>query len=210
MGSTHDAAEQTVAGAVLDSLGLPVVAADLHGVITAWNAAAEQAFGWTRAEAVGRRAVELVIPAESRPTAARLIDPLLAGRPWSGEIELRRRDGTALPATVSAWPVRADGGEVCGAVGVLQHAPADSDGFDPDGAAIEILTRAFHPQLRAAADADPHATVLPTAGLTFGQLDDLLPSLVALAVHATAVGAERSGQPPQRIIAAAALRLKGL
>jgi hypothetical protein len=115
-----------------------------------------------------------------------------------------------LPASVSVWPVWAAGGEVCGAVGVLQQAPPDPDGFDPDGAAVEILTRAFDPQLRAAADADPHATVLPTAGLTFAQLDDLLAALVALAVHATAVGSERSGQPPQRIVAAAALRLRGL
>jgi PAS domain S-box-containing protein len=206
----HGAVEETGAGTVLDALGLAVVAADLHGVITGWNAAAERVFGWTRAEAVGRRAVELIIPPESRPVAARLIDPLLVGEPWSGEFALRRRDGSRLPAAVSVWPVRAEDGAVTGAVGVLQQTTVDEDGFDPDATAVELLTRAFDPQLRAEADADPHATVLPTEGLTFGQLDDLLASLVALAVHTAAVGAERCDQPPQRIIAAAALRLRGL
>jgi PAS domain S-box-containing protein len=210
MWGRQDAVEERVAGSVLDALGLAVVATDLHGTITAWNAAAERTFGWTPAEAVGRRAVELVIPAGTRPAAARLIDPLLAGRPWSGELDLRRRDGTVLPSSASVWPVRAAGGAVCGAVGILQAALVDPDDFDPDGTAVEILTRAFDPQLRAAADADPHATVLPTAGLTFGQLDDLLASLVALAVHVATVGSERSGQPPQRLLAAAALRLRGL
>ena len=73
---------------------------------------------------------------------------------------------------------------------------------------MELVTRAFDPKLAAATNADPHATVLPASGVSFAQLDDLLASLVALAVHTTTVAAERSGATIGQIVSAAALRLR--
>jgi PAS domain S-box-containing protein len=214
MDSTEGMVDGTAAGIVLDALGLAVVATDLHGVVTAWNAGAQRLYGWSRSEAMGRPAIDLLVPESSRPAATALLGPLRAARPWFGEFDMQCRDGSRFTASVSAWPVRAAGtGAMHGIVGILQRAPtgtdAESDEFDPDAVAVEIVTRAFDPELRAAANADPHATVLPTAGLSLAQLDELLASLVALAVHTASVGADRAGQPPQRIVAAAALRLRG-
>ena len=44
--------------------------------------------------------------------------------------------------------------------------------------------------------------------MSLAQLDELLASLVALAVHTTAVAAERSAATIEEIVAAAALRLR--
>lgn len=68
-----------------------IVATDA-GVIESWNAGAEQLYGWTRAEAVGRDVRELVgddIPPELRRSMR------TRGR-WSGELATRHRDGRAL------------------------------------------------------------------------------------------------------------------
>lgn len=92
--------------------------------------------------------------------------------------------------------------------------PAPVDGvpepaaFDPDAAAVEIVTRGLDPELRAAVDADPHGTVLPPDGMTIGELDDLLASLVALAVHTATAAADRCDSTAEEIVAAAALRLR--
>ena len=84
----------------------------------------------------------------------------------------------------------------------------DADAFDPDATAIEIVTRGLDPELRAAVDADPHGTVLPPDGMTIGELDDLLASLVALAVHTATAAADRCESTAEEIVAAAALRLR--
>ena len=81
---------------------------------------------------------------------------------------------------------------------------------DPDAAAIEIVTCGLDPELRAAADADLHGTVLPRDGITFAELDDLVASLVALAVHTATAAADRCGSTAQEIVAAAALRLRSV
>ncbi|MEU4423806.1 ATP-binding protein [Actinoplanes sp. NPDC024001] len=52
--------------AVLDSTHDAFVSMGADGRITAWNVAAERLFGWSTAEALGRRATELMIPPHFR------------------------------------------------------------------------------------------------------------------------------------------------
>ncbi|WP_245479705.1 sensor histidine kinase [Hansschlegelia zhihuaiae] len=77
---------------------------DLKGAITYWNAAAEQAYGWTRAEALGEPADGLLrtrYPAERGEVEAEL---LRVGR-WEGELVQLRRDGETL-SVASRWAVQ--------------------------------------------------------------------------------------------------------
>jgi PAS domain S-box-containing protein len=65
-----------------------------------WNHASELLYGWTEAEALGRRLEELIIPPELRPAVVATIDRWLRdGRvaPRSEELTLVHRDGTPLP-----------------------------------------------------------------------------------------------------------------
>ena len=60
---------------------------DLNGYITYWNKGAERAYGWTTAEAVGRRAAELLCQDPSEFLAAEAA--LLLHGAWQGEMPRR-------------------------------------------------------------------------------------------------------------------------
>src|SRR5438876_559819 len=51
---------------VIDTALDAVITIDAHGAITHWNAEAEKIFGWTKAEATGRKLSEIIIPLQHR------------------------------------------------------------------------------------------------------------------------------------------------
>ena len=103
---------------LLDQVEVAVIATDVDGRVTHWNAHAARLYGWSRAEATGRPVGELTVgprdPAATAATWARL----RAGLPWSGEFTARRRDGTTFPAHVTDAPIRDAEGRLVGVVGV--------------------------------------------------------------------------------------------
>jgi PAS domain S-box-containing protein len=103
---------------LLNAVGQAVIATNTRGIITYWNRAAEQLYGWSEAEVLGRNIVD-VTPAEtSRDQATNILDRLIAGESWSGEFLGKRRDGTPFPAIVTDAPITNDRGEFIGIVGV--------------------------------------------------------------------------------------------
>jgi len=102
--------------AVLDSAPDAVVGMDDRGAVTAWNPRAEEVFGWTKDEALGRKLAELIIPPGLREEHARGLDLFRAGgdAPLPGRrVEMRalKRDGTEIPCEMSVIAVR--DGESC-------------------------------------------------------------------------------------------------
>jgi PAS domain S-box-containing protein len=103
---------------LLDTVEQAVIATDLAGTITYWNHHAERLYGWEAAEAIGRNILE-VTPAEtSQGQAAEIMSRLAAGETWSGEFNVRRRDGTSFPAMVTDTPIQDESGSLVGIVGV--------------------------------------------------------------------------------------------
>ncbi|MDQ5837718.1 MAG: PAS domain S-box protein [Acidobacteriota bacterium] len=103
---------------LLDTVEQAVIATDLTGKITYWNRHAEKLYGWAAREVLGRDIVE-VTPAEaSREQAAEIMSRLMAGETWSGEFEVRRRDGTSFPASITDTPIHDESGRLIGVVGV--------------------------------------------------------------------------------------------
>ncbi|CAN5726779.1 hypothetical protein BH23GEM5_BH23GEM5_19930 [soil metagenome] len=91
------------------------VAINSDGVITDWNAQAESAFGWTRAEAMGRALTETIIPPQYRDAHQKGLEHFLATgehRVLSQrfEIEALHRDGHAFPVELTISPIKTDGG----------------------------------------------------------------------------------------------------
>ncbi len=86
------------------------------GAVTSWNAAAEDLFGHTAAQAVGRDAVELLIPEryrdDARKTASELVEPEREGAPHVRHMEMwtLHRDGRELFVEMSATSARINGG----------------------------------------------------------------------------------------------------
>jgi PAS domain S-box-containing protein len=103
---------------LLDSVREAVIASDADGIVTYWNHFAEQLFGRTAEDAIGRSILDLTPTPASRADAAKILATIREGNTWSGEIELRRADGSVFPAEVFDAPIHDDSGRVIGVVGV--------------------------------------------------------------------------------------------
>ena len=99
---------------VLQNANDAYVCIDHNGVILDWNQQAEQTFGWSSQEAIGRRLDEMIIPVTMREAhRAGLRHYLATGElnVLNRRVELTavRRDGTLLPVEVRVSPLSIDG-----------------------------------------------------------------------------------------------------
>lgn len=107
---------------LLDGVPQAVMATDIEGHITYWNAAAEHLYGWRRDEVLGRPISEVTPSDLSRDQAQRILELLRAGQSWSGEFSVRRKDGSVFIADVHDSPLIDDLGHVVGFIGVSRDA----------------------------------------------------------------------------------------
>ncbi|MDQ2693181.1 MAG: PAS domain S-box protein, partial [Chloroflexota bacterium] len=99
---------------LLDKIKDAVIASDEHYVITSWNRAAEQMYGWRAEEAIGQNIVDL-LQNEFLETDRPLVrQQLQEAEEWSGEIIQTRRDGTRIFVDASAVLLRDQKGETVG------------------------------------------------------------------------------------------------
>lgn len=103
---------------LLDAVGQAIIATDLEGKTTYWNRCAEELYGWSAEEVIGRRLAEFVICEDQQERAAEIRTELRAGKSWSGAFTVRRRDGTTFPAMVTDTPVHDERGNLVGIIGV--------------------------------------------------------------------------------------------
>jgi PAS domain S-box-containing protein len=97
--------------ALIDHALDAVIVADRDGRIISWNPRAEELFGWSRHEVLGRSLADTIVPASLREAHRRGIERYLAtgeGPVLNRLIELpaRRRDGTEIPVEIAITPVR--------------------------------------------------------------------------------------------------------
>lgn len=99
---------------ILDTARDAFIAMNSDGVITSWNAAAEQMFGYSRAEADGRQMSELIVPVGLRAAhdsaLRRYVDtriPRLAEQ--YGEYDAVHRSGRTFPVEITHWHLEVDG-----------------------------------------------------------------------------------------------------
>src|SRR5215210_3614947 len=103
---------------LLEAVGQSVIATDLEGNVLYWNRAAEEIYGWSSEEALGRRLRDLTLSEESLEKAEEVGSELRAGRAWSGETLLRRKDGSYVPVLGTASPLFDDRGNLVGMIDV--------------------------------------------------------------------------------------------
>jgi PAS domain S-box-containing protein len=107
--------------AVVDSSNDPIVSKTLDGEITAWNRAAEQIFGYTAEEAIGRH-IWLIVPPTLRAEHAEILDRLRAGQRIAHFETVRRtRDGRDIEVSVTISPIRGPDGQLVGASKILRE-----------------------------------------------------------------------------------------
>ncbi|MER8237202.1 SpoIIE family protein phosphatase [Streptomyces sp. NPDC094049] len=80
---------------LLDVLGVAAVVVDARGRIVLWSPRAEDLFGFSAEEALGRYAARLIVGEEHREDALRLFGEVLRdGTTWAGDFPVRHKDGT--------------------------------------------------------------------------------------------------------------------
>jgi PAS domain S-box-containing protein len=102
---------EQLARGIIDNALDAFVQMDEHGTITDWNAQAEKIFGWTRAEAVGAKLNELIIPYIHRDAHSaglerflRTGEAAILGRRF--EIDAIRRDGEEFKVELSVTELK--------------------------------------------------------------------------------------------------------
>jgi diguanylate cyclase (GGDEF)-like protein/PAS domain S-box-containing protein len=109
---------------LLDAVGEAVIALDVEGRVLYWNRMAEEMYGWSSEEAMGRNLREMVVPEDCRERAEEISRQVTEGRSWSGEFMVRRKDDTSFPVVATNTPVYDETGNLTGVIGVLRDVTA--------------------------------------------------------------------------------------
>ncbi|MDQ1628728.1 MAG: hypothetical protein QOI54_2472 [Actinomycetota bacterium] len=116
---------------LLESMAVAVIAADLEGVVTYWNAAAERLYGYSAEEMLGSPAFAAMVRPVDAGQAAALRARLFAGEQIVHEFPVLCRDGRTRRMRVSSSPLRAEG-KVVGILGVhMAEAGVEREAQDP-------------------------------------------------------------------------------
>jgi PAS domain S-box-containing protein len=102
---------------LLDVIGQAVIATDLQGGILYWNRFAEKLYGWSPEEVFSRDLLEIIAAPSFAEKGGEIMAQLVKGESWTGELSVRRRDGTTFTAMVTDSPVY-DGERLIGIIGV--------------------------------------------------------------------------------------------
>ncbi len=104
---------------LLDQVHNAVIATDLAGTVTYWNKYAEQLYGWSALEVMGRDLSEATgSSTEPGERGAEIAAALFTEGKWEGETVLYRKDGSSFHAWSSDALLRNHGGRPIGVVGV--------------------------------------------------------------------------------------------
>jgi PAS domain S-box-containing protein len=101
-----EVAERTQQASLLNLTHDPIVVRDMSDVITYWNRGAQELYGWTDKEAMGRHSQELlqtIFPTRLEDIRAEL----LRTNRWEGELKKTKADGTQVVVS-SRWSLRRD------------------------------------------------------------------------------------------------------
>ena len=101
-----------------------VIATDLDGVITHWNAGAQRLYGWSGTETIGLQFLDLLVAPDDRRTAEANMESIRRTGGWEGEFDLRCKSGGSLLAYVRCAVIKDDAGRPVGMLGLSMDASA--------------------------------------------------------------------------------------
>lgn len=107
--------ERVRLAALVDSADVSIFSKTRDGVITSWNKAAEQMYGYAAQEIIGQP-VTLLFPPDRQEEFLAIMEQILRGeRVQLFETVRRRKDGTLVPVSVLVSPIYDEQGQVIGA-----------------------------------------------------------------------------------------------
>jgi PAS domain S-box-containing protein len=129
---------------------LAIIATDLDGRVTQWNAGAENVLGWTEAEMLGQTAERLFTP-EDRAANRMRVEMRCARDTGRGNNErwLLRKDGQRFWASGAMTPLKTEAGDLVGYVKVLRNRTEQHEAV----AALDAVAERYRLASRATNDA---------------------------------------------------------
>jgi PAS domain S-box-containing protein len=111
--------------AIVDCSDDAIISEDLDGVIRSWNLGAEQLFGYTAEEIVGR-SITIIIPPDRTHEVTEIQDRIRRGRHIDHYATARRRkDGSQVEVSLTVSPMRNADGQVIGAAKIARDITGD-------------------------------------------------------------------------------------
>jgi PAS domain S-box-containing protein len=100
---------------IVESSDDAIISKDLNGIISSWNKGAEQIFGYTASEVIGK-SITILIPEERLDEEPAILRQIRSGRAIEHyETVRRRKDGELIDISVSVSPIKDDSGNIVGA-----------------------------------------------------------------------------------------------
>lgn len=104
---------------VVQNMSDPVITIDRNYKITNWNKHANELYGYTEDEVIGRHVGELLQSKYAFPTDE-IEKTLQTNGNWKGEVEHQHKNGTTIYAEMSISEIKSETGEILGIVEVLR------------------------------------------------------------------------------------------
>jgi PAS domain S-box-containing protein len=106
--------------AAVESSNDAIVTKTLDGIITGWNQAAENLFGYSAVEAIGKH-IDIIVPEGLRGEVRRILDQLRRGVVTKNYETVRvSKDGRAIDVSLSISPVKSQSGDIIGATKIAR------------------------------------------------------------------------------------------
>ena len=130
--------------AIVDSSFDAIVSKDLNSIVTTWNRAAEEVFGYSAGEAVGR-SILFLIPEDRRTEEDDIIQRIRDGERVATYETLRRhKDGRLIPVSLTVSPIRDRSGRIVGASKIARDISAAKE----NERRIALLLREVHHRVK--------------------------------------------------------------
>lgn len=95
-----------------------VIACDMDFLITSWNPAAEQIYGWKQAEVLGKPISEVLGSTSNEVERAAQYSTLVSDGTWRGESTHHHRNGNLIYIDSTVSLIKTETGEIMGLVGI--------------------------------------------------------------------------------------------
>ncbi len=178
---------------LLANLDDAVIATDEEGVVTAWNNAAERMFGWSDAEAIGRRIGEVVSTGSDDELARAFRELAETGRRKSSEETRYRRDGSPVVTDSLTVALRDDHDRLTGYLGIARDVTERwgarrklERGIAQQAAVAALGLRALQGESVSALLEGAASEVRRGLGVEYSRVDELLPDRQQLRARAGA------------------------
>lgn len=128
---------------LLDEVGQSVIVTDQNGLITYWNRAAEELYGWKAEEVIGQEIMKVIPTDLSMEQAKEVMSLLYQGKPWSGEFLAKKRNGDEFYIYVNDTPVLDENGNLTSIIGVSKDISERKQADDEIRRSRNLLSRIF-------------------------------------------------------------------